>query len=94
VSTPNRCPRCGQLTVNARRDVYASGFQDGRERGFIEAAELRREHGLPPELADLWSSLLKLCHPDVHAPARQKQAAELTIALLEWRARMERQGGR
>jgi len=80
--------------VNARRDVYATGFEDGRLRGIVEAAELRREAGVPPELADLWPQLLRLCHPDVHQPIRQADAHELTIALLEWRRRVEARGGR
>jgi hypothetical protein len=46
---------------------------------------LRREVGAPVELADLWPALVKLCHPDVHAPVRQGRAPEVTLALLPWR---------
>ena len=67
-----------------------------RRRAEEEAVEQRpaEEAGVPPELADLWPQLLRLCHPDVHQPIRQADAHELTIALLEWRRRVEARGGR
>ena len=94
MTAPARCPRCGALAAHARKDAYVHGFEDGRLRGFAEAAELRREAGVPPELSDLWTSLVKLVHPDVHAPARREQAGEVTVALLEWRARVGAGRGR
>jgi hypothetical protein len=93
--TSGRCPRCGALDLARRRDAYAHGFEDGRTRGILEAAELRAEVGVPPELADMWPALVKLVHPDVHALARREQAEEVTRALLEWRSRIhERTGSR
>ena len=85
-----RCSRCGALGGQARVDAHAAGFEAGRVRGFAEAAQLRAEVGVPPELSDVWTRLLRLCHPDAHQPARKADAHEVTIALLAWRERRGR----
>jgi hypothetical protein len=84
VTTANRCSRCGQLTVNARRDVYATGFEDGRLRGLVEGTQARMDMGLPPNFAALVDDLIALCHPDRHQ-GREEQANRATAALLAWR---------
>jgi hypothetical protein len=87
MTTTGRCPRCGGLESSRRRDAFVAGHEAGRVEGFREAAALRAEVGVPAELSDLWPALVKLVHPDVHAPARQADAHEVTVALLAWRER-------
>jgi hypothetical protein len=90
MTTTGRCPRGAAQAAQARRDAFVAGHEAGRIEGFREAAELRAEVGVPLELADMWRTLIRL----LHAACRQKEASEATIALLEWRSRVEARRGR
>lgn len=83
--TPGRCPACGALSANRRKDAFAQGFEDGRLRGLLEGSQVRADLGLPPNFVALLDDLVQLTHPDRHQGPQAERATRVTQALLAWR---------